>query len=348
MSRALAKAVRDKTYRPGPSRLCPIPKRPGSIETRTLTIQTVPDRIVAGDVRLIIQPVLDPMLAPFSFARPGRGAQHALATVLALAKRRRHWVWIVEDIKAFYDQIIHSRLMRALSSWLPDAGNVVEFVNLISHTGKKRGVRQGSSLSPLLAHIFRDHHITRPWQHRLSQLPLFSYLDDLLVPCESVDQAHMAYDTLSQLVTSAGLKLKGNAESNICRVAEGQEVIYLGYHLQCQGRQLRFTIAERAWCSLEDGFIEAHEKPCPPVAADAAVRGWLEYLGPCYRDETREAVLDRVYTTAAAAGFDELPSRETLMNAWFAAYGRWRRLRKSEAEKLDHRLILNAATADAR
>lgn len=88
-----------------------IPKKSGG--TRLLGVPTVSDRIAQTVVKMILEPLLEPVFDENSFGyRPGRSAHDAIAIT-----RGRCWKydWIVEfDIKGLFDNIDHALLMKAL------------------------------------------------------------------------------------------------------------------------------------------------------------------------------------------------------------------------------------------
>ena len=92
------------SYLPPPVKQVEIPKKSGGF--RKLGIPTVSDRIAQTAVKLLIEPILDPIFHADSYGyRPGRSAKQALAIT-----RERCWRydWVVEfDIKAAFDQIDH-------------------------------------------------------------------------------------------------------------------------------------------------------------------------------------------------------------------------------------------------
>jgi len=99
------------SYFPPPVKAVPIPKKSGGV--RILGIPTVSDRIAQTVVKLMLEPILEPVFDENSFGyRPGRSAHDAIAVT-----RQRCWQydWVVEfDIRGLFDNIPHDLLMMAL------------------------------------------------------------------------------------------------------------------------------------------------------------------------------------------------------------------------------------------
>ena len=102
----------------------------------TLPVPTVADRVAQTAVKIVLEPVLDPLFHPDSYGyRPGKSAHDAVETT-----RKRCWKydWVVEfDIRGLFDNIDHQLLMRAVRKHC-DTSN------------------QGESTSLLLAHVPRS------------------------------------------------------------------------------------------------------------------------------------------------------------------------------------------------
>ena len=77
-------------------------------------VPTVADRIAQTVVRSYLEPEVEPMFHPDSYGyRPGRSALDAVATC-----RKRCWKrdWVIDlDIRAFFDSIPHSLMLKAVS-----------------------------------------------------------------------------------------------------------------------------------------------------------------------------------------------------------------------------------------
>ena len=187
--------VHSGAYRALPSRRVEIPKPDGG--TRPLGIAALEDKIVQTAVaETILVPIFEPEFLGFSYGfRPGRGAHDAL-DALAYGIERRKVNWIVDaDIRAFFDQLDRSwlvkfvehrigdrRVIRLISKWL-GAGVMEEG----EWWDTQRGTPQGSSVSPVLANIYLhfvlDLWFQRKWRSRIArgETTIVRYADDFVV-----------------------------------------------------------------------------------------------------------------------------------------------------------------------
>ena len=82
-----------------------------------LTVPTVSDRVAQTAVKLLIEPILEPLFHADSYGyRPGKSAKQAVAIT-----RQRCWKydWLVEfDIKAAFDQIDHGLSVLRVSAYV--------------------------------------------------------------------------------------------------------------------------------------------------------------------------------------------------------------------------------------
>ena len=121
---------------------------------------------------------------------------------MALATVEGRWVWVSADVRRCFDAIPLGRLLQACGHYLPQ--NVVGFVRRIADTGRRRGIRQGSPASPLLANIFLHFFVERRWYGDQAGEPLLRYADNFLVPCRTRDEAARAYERLTRLAREGG------------------------------------------------------------------------------------------------------------------------------------------------
>jgi hypothetical protein len=340
LCRTLARGVRDGTYQMGPERRVSIPKGPGR-GSRVLTIQNIEDRIVGRATLRILQPLIDPDFSPFSFGfRPARGTVNALASALALARQQRTWIWVCADVANAFDAIPHARLLNVCGKPFPD--EVVSFIDRISGMKRKRGIRQGSPVSPFFCNLFFDLFLDLPWhrKHQDPPRPLIRYADNLLVMCQTLEEAVGIHNALGSMARSAGIPLKPCADHGINDIQAGCSVTWLGFLLRREETNLAIRVGEQAWNDLTEGLSEAHLHSASPLRATQVVSGWLQEIGPCFAFEDREAVMQRIREIAGSLAFDEIPGPGRLIEIWSAAHARWKRLYDHEVELLPHRLHL--------
>jgi RNA-directed DNA polymerase len=201
------------SYFPPPVKSVSMPKRTGG--TRILGVPTVADRVAQTVVKMVLEPLLEPVFDDNSFGyRPGRSALDAVELV-----RRRSWKydWVVEfDVKAMFDTIDHELLLRAvrkhcqtpwillyIERWLK-APTVLRDGTQVART---RGTPQGGVVSPLLANLFL-HYALDIWMRRnLRSVRLCRYADDGVVHCKSEEQARLALQKIKERLQECGLEL---------------------------------------------------------------------------------------------------------------------------------------------
>ena len=80
----------------------------------TVTVPTVSDRIAQTVVKLVVEPLMEPYFHEDSYGyRPGKSAIDAVGVA-----RKRCWKydWVIDlDIKAFFDNLDHELVMKAVS-----------------------------------------------------------------------------------------------------------------------------------------------------------------------------------------------------------------------------------------
>src|SRR5208283_5813906 len=142
----------ERSYVPLRARKKEIPKE-GSNKVRTLSIPCIRDRVVQGALKLIVEPIFEADFQPGSFGyRPKRTAHEAVDRVArAIVQRKTRVIDI--DLRSYFDNVRHDRLLAKVAQRVDDA-DVMHLLKIMLKAGGKQGVPQGGVISPLLSNIY--------------------------------------------------------------------------------------------------------------------------------------------------------------------------------------------------
>lgn len=229
----LQRQLQQKRYEPQAVKKVMIPKDDG--RQRPLGIPTVRDRVVQQAIQNKIEPIYERTFCEESYGyRPGKSAHQALDKVIEGIKEGNDYI-VEVDIKGYFDNINHDRLMVLLNEHLAD-GTVLDLiesylkVEVVDEQGKRaratKGTPQGGVLSPLLGNIYLNVLDKRLKKHNKKWV---RYADDIIGLAKTQEEAEALKTLIVETLTELGLEVN-EAKTKVVHKEEGFE--FLGYEIR--------------------------------------------------------------------------------------------------------------------
>jgi RNA-directed DNA polymerase len=277
----------------------------------------IPNRVVQTAVKLVIEPVLEADLSPYTFGyRPKKSALDAIKVVQGMLKQGYTDV-VDADLSQYFDTISHSELLKSMATRISD-GNILRLIKMWlkapveerdENGGKrmtggktaKKGTPQGGVISPLLANRYMNRFL-RYWaktdQSRRLRAQIVSYADDFVIL--SRGKAAEALDWTRNAITRLGLTL--NEAKTRLKDARRERFEFLGYSFGLHwhkrdgkaylGASPSPKSVARLRQNVRDHLTTSHNRPWPEIrdGLNAILRGWDGYFCHGTRWKTHRAI----------------------------------------------------------
>jgi RNA-directed DNA polymerase len=250
--RALWERVKRGSYRARLVRRRHIPKE-GSSKTRPLGIPVVEDKLLQIAVSRILNAIYEPVFLPCSWAyRLGRNAREAVRTLKQELQFGCYNCVVEIDIKGFFDQIDHDKLMQMLELRIEDRpflrliwkwlkAGVLEEGGKVIHPDT--GCPQGSSIAPVLANIYL-HYVLDLWFQDVVKPRckvrafMCRYADDVVFAFQWYEEADRFLRVLPKRLAKYGLELSAE---------KSRMVRFSRFHLGKNSERFDFLGFEWRW-----------------------------------------------------------------------------------------------------
>ncbi|MBK8926418.1 MAG: group II intron reverse transcriptase/maturase [Crocinitomicaceae bacterium] len=298
---SLLEELKKGAYKSKPILGVEIPKSNG--KTRLLGIPTTTERLLQQAVSQVIMPLFEKEFHKDSYGfRPNKNARNAVGK--AWQNIHDGFQYIVDvDLKNFFDEVDHCLLLNLIYQKVKCRSTLALIRKWlrapIQIKGKlykrRKGVPQGSPLSPLLSNILL-HELDKELNKK--GLKFVRYADDFSIFTKTATQAKSVKKEVAQFLKTK-LRLTINEEKS--GIKKPVQFSMLGFrfvptYIKGDKGKYQLTVDEKAWIRLKQKLKSITRKTSPLTFAERiskineVQRGWLNYFrGTSIHGKLRDA-----------------------------------------------------------
>jgi len=233
-------------YNPSKVRRASIPKSNGKV--RYLGIKEPLDKVIEQGIYQVLEPILTAKFHNNSngFIK-GRSQKRAIAQFTNYIKRDKLYYVIDLDIKGFFDNVNHGKLLKQLWTCGVRDHNLITLISKmlkaeVFNVGvPEKGTPQGGILSPLLANLVLNEFDW--WLESKSSLGIkfVRYADDVKILCPSYSVARIMLDKIIKWLNNR-LKLEVCEEKTKITNLKRNYTCFLGFKLKVKEKNGKIKI----------------------------------------------------------------------------------------------------------
>jgi len=277
---ALMTELKSGEYQPIPLKRVLIPK--GQNKFRPLGIPTVRCRIAQEVVRLLTNPIFEPLFHDHSHGFRSQRSCHTAMEVMVKYRSEGYRYVVDADIEGFFDNISHKLIMDLITRDIAD-GNILALIRKFLRAGvmdegkfksTTKGAPQGGVVSPLISNIVLNH---LDWCLEKKGLKFVRYADDFLIFCKSKRQAEKAREIVTDIIENdLGLNLSPE-KTQITTFGRGFD--YLGFYVSAFTIRMGASAEERFRTKIKDITCRSHNLEAKVVVdLNRVIRGTVRFF----------------------------------------------------------------------